>query len=56
LLATAQSTTPFYVTTTHAIVGGGTDIQITLFAWDHNGKPAPNVSVHWRCRAVSHLG
>ena len=56
LLATAHSNSPFYVTTAHAIVGGGTDVQITLFAWDHTGKPAPNVSVHWRCRVVSHLG
>ena len=53
LLATAHSNTPFYVTTTHALVGA-TDVQITLFAWDPKGNPAPNVSVHWRCRVVSH--
>ena len=53
LLATAHSTTPFYVTTTHTLVGG-TDVQITLFAWDAKGSPAPNVTVHWRCRVVSH--
>jgi hypothetical protein len=52
LLATAHSTTPFYVTTTHTLVAG-TDVQITLFAWDPKGNPAPNVSVHWRCRVVS---
>jgi hypothetical protein len=52
LLATAHSTTPFYVTTTHTLVGG-TDVQITLFAWDSKGNPAPNVQVHWRCRVVS---
>jgi hypothetical protein len=53
LLATAQSTTPFYVTTTHTLVGGGTDLQITVFAWDAKGSPAPNVTVHWRLRVVS---
>ena len=53
LLATAQSTAPFYVTTTHAIVGGGTDLQVTVFAWDAKGNPAPNVTVHWRLRVVS---
>jgi len=52
LLATAHSTTPFYVTTTHTLVGG-TDVQITLFSWDAKGNPAPNVTVHWRCRVVS---
>lgn len=52
LLATAHTTTPFYVTATHAIVGS-TDVKITLFAWDPKGNPAPNVPVHWRCRVVS---
>ena len=52
LLATAHSPDPFYVTTTHTIVGG-TDVQITLFSWDVKGNPAPNVTVHWRCRLVS---
>jgi hypothetical protein len=56
LLATAHSTTPFYVTTTHTLVPPGTDVQITLFAWDARGNPAPNVTVHWRCRVVLHLG
>ena len=53
LLATAQSSTPFYVTTTHALVGGGTDVQVNIFAWDAKGSPAPNVTVHWRLRVVS---
>ena len=56
LLATAHSTTPFYVTTTHVLVGSGTDVQITLFAWDAKGNPAPNVTVHWRCRVVLRQG
>ena len=56
LVATAQNPTnptPFYVTTTHAIVAGGTDVQVTVFAWDAKGNPAPSVLVHWRCRVVS---
>ena len=52
VLATARSSTPCYVTSTYALVAG-TDVQLTLSAWDAVGKPAPNVPVHWRCRLVS---
>jgi hypothetical protein len=37
VLATARSTTRFFVTTTHALVNSGTDVQITVFAWDAKG-------------------
>jgi hypothetical protein len=51
LLATAHSSnTPFYVTTFHTLLGN--DVEITLFAWDPKGNPAPKVQVHWRCRVV----
>jgi hypothetical protein len=50
VLATARSTSPFFVTTTHALVNKGTDLQITVFAWDANGAAAPNVTFDWRCR------
>jgi hypothetical protein len=53
VLATARSTTPFFVTTTHALVNNGTDVQITVFAWDAKGAAAPNVTFDWRCRVVS---
>ena len=56
LVATAQNPTnptPFHVTATHATVAGGTDVQVTVFAWDAKGNPAPSVLVHWRCRVVS---
>ncbi|PYJ44810.1 MAG: hypothetical protein DME50_17315 [Verrucomicrobia bacterium] len=53
VLATARSTTPFFVTTAHALVNNGTDVQITIFAWDAKGAPAPNVTFDWRCRVVS---
>jgi hypothetical protein len=32
VVATARSTTPFFVTTTHELVNNGTDVQITVFA------------------------
>ena len=53
VVATARSTTPFFVTTTHALVNNGTDVQITAFAWDAGGAAAPNVTFDWRCRVVS---
>ena len=52
VLATARSTSPFFLTTTHALVNNETDVQITVFAWDANGAAAPNVTVDWRCRVV----
>jgi hypothetical protein len=55
VVATARSTTPFFVTTTHALVNNGTDVQITVFAWDDKGAAAPNVMFDWRCRVVSIL-
>ena len=53
VVATARSTTPFFVTTTHALINNGTDVQITVFAWDAKGAAAPNVTFDWRCRVVS---
>jgi hypothetical protein len=41
------------VTTTHALVDNGNDVQITVFAWNAGGAAAPNVSFDWRCRVVS---
>jgi hypothetical protein len=56
IVATPRSETPFLVTITYALVPNpqnpsfDTDLQITVFAWDTNGAPAPNVGFHWRCR------
>jgi hypothetical protein len=50
IVATAHAATPSYVTATHTLVGGGTDLEITIFAWDTKGNPAANVTVHWRSR------
>ena len=55
VVATARSTTPFFVTTTQALVNNGTDVQITVFAWDAEGAAAPNVTFDWRCRVVYSL-
>jgi hypothetical protein len=53
VLATARSTSPFFLTTAHALVNNATDAEITVFAWDAKGAPAPNVAFDWRCRVVS---
>jgi hypothetical protein len=59
VLATARTASPFFVTTTHTMVPDPNspqsfnDVQITVYAWDANGKPAPGVSFDWRCRVVS---
>jgi hypothetical protein len=59
IVATARSSSPFFVTTTLTLVPDpnnpsfNNDVQITLYAWDAAGKPAPSVSIDWRCRLVS---
>ena len=57
LLATGRSTKPFFLTATHKVVDPNdilrSDVEITVYGWDANGKPAPDLSFHWRCRVVS---
>jgi hypothetical protein len=57
VLATARTTKPFFVTTTHALVDPNdilrSDLEITVYGWDANGRPAPDLSFHWRCRVHS---
>lgn len=59
IVATARSSSPFFVTATLALVpdpnntSSNNDVQITLYAWDAAGNPAPSVSIDWRCRVVS---
>ena len=59
LLVTPNATTPSYATMTHRLVpnpaapGSFNDLQITVFTWNANGSPAPNVSFDWRCRLLS---
>lgn len=50
VVATPLSSEPFFVTVRHALLPDSTDVEITVFAWDANGKVAPNVAFDWRCR------
>ena len=58
IVATPRGSAPVFLTAEHAIVtvtvgGISKDIEITVYAWDSNGNPAPNVGFDWRCRFVS---
>jgi hypothetical protein len=59
LQATVRGTTPSFLTMTYSLVAEPnypqtyTDLSITVYTWDANGKPAPNVEFDWRCRVVS---
>ena len=54
VVATPVSQKPFFLTVMQALVNNGTDVEITVFSWDANGAPAPNIAFNWRCR-VEHL-
>ena len=60
LLATARSTSPYFVTLTHNMIpdpsgpGSFSDVEITAHVWDATGSPASNVEFDWRCRVVSY--
>jgi hypothetical protein len=57
LLATPSASDPFYVTTAHTLIDSNdllkSDVEITVFGWDRQGNPAPNLAIHWRCRVQS---
>lgn len=50
VVATPLSSEPFFVTVRHALLPDSKDVEITVFAWDANGKAAPNIAFDWRCR------
>jgi hypothetical protein len=52
VLVTPISKQPFFLTVTHTLINNGADVEITVFSWDANGAPAPNIAFNWRCRAV----
>ena len=58
VVATPLAESPIFLTMTYLQIPQGPDplihpdVQITVFAWNANGSPAPNVVFHWRCRAV----
>lgn len=50
VVATPLSSEPFFVTVMHVLLPDSTDVEITVFAWDANGKAAAHVAFDWRCR------
>jgi len=55
LLATAQGTSPFFMTVNHKLIWDDTyqiytDVEITVCSWNPNGTAAANVHFYWRCR------
>jgi hypothetical protein len=53
VVVTPRSASPSFVTQTHALINNNSDVQITVYSWDANGKPVPGVAFDWRCRVVS---
>jgi hypothetical protein len=50
VVATPLSSKPFFLTVKQALLNNGANVEITVFAWDANGVPAPGVTFNWRCR------
>jgi len=58
LEATVRGTSPAFLTMTTTLISQQanspyTDLSITVYSWDANGKPAPGVEFDWRCRLPS---
>jgi hypothetical protein len=52
VLAIPRSKKPFFLTVADKLINNNTDVEITVFSWDANGAPAPQVPFYWRCRVV----
>jgi|SRR6516165_3881573 hypothetical protein len=52
VLATPRGGLPFFLTVEHALTQPGPDVEITVHAWNPQGKPAPNVEFDWQCRVL----
>jgi hypothetical protein len=58
VIATPRAARPVFLTMAYLMIPQGPqfpvrpDVQITVFAWDANGAPAPNVEFDWRCRTA----
>jgi hypothetical protein len=58
VVATPLAESPILLTMTYSLISQGPDpsfqpdVQMTIFAWNADGSPAPNIMFDWRCRAV----
>jgi hypothetical protein len=58
VVATPLADSPTLLTMTYSLISQGPDpsfqpdVQMTVFTWNADGSPAPNVVFDWRCRAV----
>jgi hypothetical protein len=58
IVATPLAESRTFLTMTYSLIPQGPDpsihpdVQMTVFAWNTDGSPAPNVVFDWRCRAV----
>ena len=52
IVATPHGSVPSFLTVEYTLMGDAQagDIEITVYAWDPNGNPAPEVDFDWRCR------
>ena len=52
IVATPHGSVPSFLTVAHTVMGDAEagDIEITVYAWDPNGNPAPDIVFDWRCR------
>ena len=48
IVATPRGALPFFLTVEHKTLFP--DVEITVYAWDPQGNPGPNVEFYWRCR------
>jgi hypothetical protein len=58
VVATPLGESRTFLTMTYSLIPQGPDpsihpdVQMTVYAWNTDGSPAPNVVFNWRCRAV----
>ena len=56
VIVTPNAMSPCYATMSRRLMpnpnapGVFSDVEITVFTWAPNGKPAPNIGFDWRCR------
>jgi hypothetical protein len=51
IVATSLSQAPAFVTAEANLAGDRhNDVRVRVATWDARGRPAPNTTVHWRCR------